>query len=45
MNANGDFTNMQYYFSGALRPVINILSTHYLEPVSNGVYRMIGGGK
>lgn len=44
MNTNGEFTNAQYYFSGALRPVINILSTHYLEPVSNGVYRMIGGG-
>ena len=40
----GDFGNTEYYNYIYLRPVINISAAHYLEPVGEGIYRMIGGG-
>ena len=45
INTSGDFSNYQYYNTAYLRPVINIYSNNYLEKISDGVYRMVGGGK
>lgn len=45
VGSNGScFFNRSYYDSNYLRPIINIDSNNYLEKISDGVYRMIGGG-
>lgn len=44
VGANGAFYSISYATNGYLRPIINIYSNNYLEKVSDGVYRMIGGG-
>lgn len=44
INALGDFSSYYYYDFAYLRPVINVYSNNCLEKISDGVYRMIGGG-
>jgi hypothetical protein len=41
---NGSVYGANYWDNRAIRPVINVYSNNYLEKVSEGVYRMIGGG-
>lgn len=43
MTTSGSFSNQNYYYTGYLRPVINISSKHYVEEISSGVYHIIGG--
>lgn len=45
IGTNGTFYSRSYAENCYLRPVINVYSNNYLEKVSDGVYRMIGGGK
>lgn len=42
---SGSFGTSYYYYLNYIRPVINVYSNNYLEKISEGVYRMIGGGK
>ena len=41
MTATGGFSNQYYYYTGYLRPVINVSSSNYVEEVSDGVYHII----
>lgn len=46
MTTSGGFSNQNYYYTGYLRPTINISSSNYVEEISNGVYHImsLGGG-
>lgn len=41
MTVTGGFSNQNYYYTGYLRPVINVSASNYVEAISDGVYRIM----